>query len=168
MRWKHLFWDRRPSRISLSESVFIRMEISACLAVGHQGRTLAARLAHAGVALVGKFHRHSSIPAPLAGMVTKAGPRYPLGVGSCDSHAISRRANVVKAVPGMEGLVFVVEIYTIDRITRDFKIVRRPLCEAVASFGRRTIPQCHFVAVGGNGRVALWRRSTILHRWRHG
>ncbi|MGQ0675526.1 MAG: hypothetical protein ACT4N4_05495, partial [Rhodospirillales bacterium] len=82
-------------------------------------------------------------------------PRYPLGVGSYDAYAIPRRAYVVKAEPGDDGLVLAVEIDTIDRIMRDYRIVRRPLREAVASFGRRTIPQCHFVAIDGGGRVAL-------------
>jgi hypothetical protein len=82
-------------------------------------------------------------------------PRYPLGVGSYDSYAIPRRAFVAKAEPGADGLVLAVEIDTIDRIMRDYKIVRRPLREAVASFGRKSIPQCDFVAVDGNGRVAL-------------
>jgi len=82
-------------------------------------------------------------------------PRYPLGVGSYDSYAIPRRAFVVGAESGADGLALAVEIETIDRIMRDYKIVRRPLREAVAAFGRRTIPQCDFVAVDASGRVAL-------------
>ncbi len=148
-------------------------------------------------ALVAEFERDGFVPAPLAGLATKADarerwkalaafhaktghflvtngpytakgwaggvavldvvrdPRYPLGVGSYDSYAIPRRAFVAKAEPGADGLVLAVEIDTIDRVMRDYKIVRRPLREAVASFGRKTIPQCDFVAVDGNGRVAL-------------
>lgn len=82
-------------------------------------------------------------------------PRYPLGVGSYDAYAIPRRAYVAKAEPGTEGIVLAVEIDTIDRMMRDYRIVRRPLREAVAAFGKGTVPQCHFVVVGANGGVAL-------------
>lgn len=82
-------------------------------------------------------------------------PRYPLGVGSYDSYAIPRRAYVVKAEPGAEGLVLAVEIDTIDRVMRDYKIARLTLRDAIAAFGKGAIPQCHYVVVDGDGGVAL-------------
>jgi hypothetical protein len=80
---------------------------------------------------------------------------YPLGVGSYDSYAIPRRAAVVKADPAAEGLALAVEVDVVDRIMRDFRIVRRPLKDAVADIGQRAIPDCRFTVVDGGGGVVL-------------
>lgn len=82
-------------------------------------------------------------------------PRYPLGVGSFDAYATPRRARVLKADRSADGLVLTVEIETIDKVMRDYKIVPRTLREAVADFGRSMIPQCRFVVVDATGSVAF-------------
>jgi hypothetical protein len=82
-------------------------------------------------------------------------PRYPLGVGSYDAYADPRRAFVADARPEPDGLALTVEIETVERVMRDRNIVRRPLREAVAAYGRRTIPDCRFVVIDAAGKAVL-------------
>lgn len=82
-------------------------------------------------------------------------PRYPLGVGSYDGYADPRRAFVTDARAGADAVTLAVEVETVERVMRDRNIVRRPLREAVAAYGRRAIPDCRFVVVDAAGKVAL-------------
>ncbi|MGF1611348.1 MAG: hypothetical protein ACFCUQ_18240 [Kiloniellales bacterium] len=86
-------------------------------------------------------------------------PNYPLGVGSYDSYAIPRRAYVSQVDSGADGIVLSVEVETVETSMRSYRIVRRPLKEASASFGSRSIPECRYVVIGEDGRVALAGRG---------
>jgi hypothetical protein len=66
---------------------------------------------------------------------------------------------VVNAKPAAEGLVLAVEVETIDKFMREYKIVRRPLKDAVAAYGRRAIPECRFTVIDEIGGVALAGRG---------
>jgi len=82
-------------------------------------------------------------------------PRYPLGVGSYDSYAIPRRAFVAKAETSADGIVLAVEVETVETVARDYRIVRQPLKGGATGAGKRLIPECRYVVVSGDGRVAL-------------
>ncbi len=82
-------------------------------------------------------------------------PRYPLGVGSYDSYAIPRRAFVAKAETSADGIALTVEVETVETVARDYRIVRQPFKGGATGAGKRLIPECRYVAVGGDGRVAL-------------
>jgi len=82
-------------------------------------------------------------------------PRYPLGVGSYDSYAIPRRAFVTKAETAADGIVLTVEVETVETVGRDYRIVRQPLKGSATGAGKRVIPECRYVALGQDGRVAL-------------
>ncbi len=82
-------------------------------------------------------------------------PRYPLGVGSYDAYADPRRAFVTDASAGADAVTLTVEVETVERVMRDRNIVRRPLRDAVAAYGRRAIPDCRFVIVDAAGKIAL-------------
>lgn len=88
-------------------------------------------------------------------------PRYPLGVGSYDAYAIPRRGFVTGSKPTAQGLALSVEIEVIETTMRTYKIVRLPLKEAIAATGRRRLPDCRFVVVGADGKVAATGKARL-------
>jgi hypothetical protein len=81
-------------------------------------------------------------------------PRYPLGVGSYDSYAIPRRAFATAVDAVADGIALSVEIETVEKFGRDYRIVRQPL-KAARAVGERIDPECRYVAVTEDGKVAL-------------
>lgn len=88
-------------------------------------------------------------------------PRYPLGVGSYDAYAIPRRGFVTGSKPTAQGLELSADIEIVETTMRTYKIVRRPLKEALAATGRRRLPECRFVVVGADGKVAASGKARL-------
>ncbi|MFQ5775255.1 MAG: hypothetical protein ACE5GS_12110 [Kiloniellaceae bacterium] len=86
-------------------------------------------------------------------------PTYPLGVGSYDAYAIPRRAFVAKVERRKEGLTIVVDVETVEKSMRSYRIVRGPLRRADAyALGGATV-ECRYLVIGAGGKVALAGRG---------
>jgi hypothetical protein len=80
---------------------------------------------------------------------------YPLGVGSFDSYAIPRRGYVTKVERQDHGLRLSADIEIVMKFMRDYQIVRQPMRQVDATFRKRAAPECRYVAVDADGRIAL-------------
>jgi hypothetical protein len=80
---------------------------------------------------------------------------YPLGVGSYDVYAIPRRGYVVKAERESGGLRISAEIETVMKFMRDYRILRQAMAAIDPILVRRAAPECRYVVIDAQGRVAL-------------
>jgi hypothetical protein len=80
---------------------------------------------------------------------------YPLGVGSFDVYAIPRRGYVTKVERERGGLRLSADIELVNKFMRDYEIVRQPLPQVDATIRNRAAPECRYVVVDPDGRVAL-------------
>jgi hypothetical protein len=80
---------------------------------------------------------------------------YPLGVGSYDVYAIPRHGYVTKSERERSGLRLFADIETVMKFMRDYRIVRQPMAAVDAVLLKRATPECRYVVVNVEGRVAL-------------
>jgi hypothetical protein len=80
---------------------------------------------------------------------------YPLGVGSYDTYAIPRRGYVAGVERQAGGLRLSADIEIVMKFMRDYQIVRQPMRLVDATVRKRATPECRYVAVDADGRIAL-------------
>jgi hypothetical protein len=80
---------------------------------------------------------------------------YPLGVGSYDAYAIPRRAFVTKIEREHNRLRLFADIETIMKFQRSYDIVREHLQSVAPDVLKRSIPECRYMVVDGEGHVVL-------------
>jgi hypothetical protein len=80
---------------------------------------------------------------------------YPLGVGSYDTYAIPRRGYVTKIERQDRGLRLSVDIEIVMKFMRDYQILRQPMRLVDATVRKRAAPECRYVVVDADGRIAL-------------
>jgi hypothetical protein len=80
---------------------------------------------------------------------------YPLGVGSFDTYAIPRRGYVTKVERDDRGLRLSADIEIVMKFMRDYQIVRQPMQLVDATVRKRAAPECRYVVVDADGRIAL-------------
>ncbi len=80
---------------------------------------------------------------------------YPLGVGSYDNYAIPRRGYVTKVERQDRGLRLSADIEIVMKFMRDYQILRQPMRLVDATVRKRAAPECRYVVVDADGRVAL-------------
>jgi hypothetical protein len=78
---------------------------------------------------------------------------YPLGVGSYDAYAVPRRAFIAKVERQSRGLRLFVDVETVEKFQRSYKIVREPLQSARRDALSRIAAQCRYVIIDAEGRV---------------
>jgi len=79
---------------------------------------------------------------------------YPLGVGSYDAYALPRHAYIAKVERQSRGLRLLVDVDTIQKFQRSYKIVREPLQSARRDALSRIAAECRYVIIDAEGRVA--------------
>jgi len=79
---------------------------------------------------------------------------YPLGVGSFDAYAVPRRGYITKVERENEGLRLSADIETVMKFQRSYRLLREPLPAVAAEVRRRAAPECRYVVLDGDGRVA--------------
>jgi hypothetical protein len=80
---------------------------------------------------------------------------YPLGVGSYDAYAIPRRGYVAKVERQDRGLRLSADIEIVMKFMRDYQILQQPMRLVDATVRKRTAPECRYVVVDPDGRIAL-------------
>jgi hypothetical protein len=80
---------------------------------------------------------------------------YPLGVGSFDAYAIPRRGYITKVERQDRGLRLSADIEIVMKFMRDYQIVRQPMRLVDETVRKRTAPECRYVVVDADGRIAL-------------
>jgi hypothetical protein len=80
---------------------------------------------------------------------------YPLGVGSYDTYAIPRRGYVANVARQDRGLLLSADIEIVMKFMRDYQIVRQPMRLVDATVRKRAAPECRYVVVDADGRIAL-------------
>jgi hypothetical protein len=80
---------------------------------------------------------------------------YPLGVGSYDNYAIPRRGYVAGVERQDRGLRLSADIEIVMKFMRDYQIVRQPMRLVDATVRKRAAPECRYVVVDADGRIAL-------------
>jgi hypothetical protein len=80
---------------------------------------------------------------------------YPLGVGSFDTYAIPRRGYVTKVERDGRGLRLSADIEIVMKFMRDYQIMRQPMRLVDATVRKRAAPECRYVVVDADGRIAL-------------
>jgi hypothetical protein len=80
---------------------------------------------------------------------------YPLGVGSYDTYAIPRRGYVAGIARQKGGLRLSADIEIVMKFMRDYQIVRQPMRLVDATVRKRAAPECRYMVVDAEGRVAL-------------
>jgi hypothetical protein len=80
---------------------------------------------------------------------------YPLGVGSYDAYAVPRRGYLTEVEQRPGELRFFGHIELAVKFQRSYRIVREPLQSVARDVLQRATPQCRYVVVDTEGRVAL-------------
>ena len=80
---------------------------------------------------------------------------YPLGVGSFDTYAIPRRGYITKVEREDRGLRLSADIEIVMKFMRDYRIVRQPLTAVDPILVKRAAPECRYVVIDSESRVAL-------------
>lgn len=80
---------------------------------------------------------------------------YPLGVGSYDVYALSRRGFITNVERTNDRLRFVADIETVMKYQRSYDIVRKPLQSIDPEERKRAAPECRYTIVDSSGRVVL-------------
>jgi hypothetical protein len=80
---------------------------------------------------------------------------YPLGVGSYDAYAVPRRGFVTKVDWQDERLTISGDIEVVEKFQRSYRLVRTPLKAVPGPAAQRAAPECRYMVVDADGRVAL-------------
>jgi hypothetical protein len=80
---------------------------------------------------------------------------YPLGVGSFDTYAMPRRGYITRVDRQDHGLRLSADIEIVMKFMRDYQIARQPMQLVDATLRKRAAPECRYVVVDAEGRVAL-------------
>jgi hypothetical protein len=80
---------------------------------------------------------------------------YPLGVGSYDTYAIPRRGFITAVDWTGDKVRLSGDIEMIDKFLRRYRLVRMPLSSIPPDVRKRTAPECRFVVIDDQKRVAL-------------
>ena len=80
---------------------------------------------------------------------------YPLGVGSYDVYATPRRGYIAKVERRYSGLRLFVDIETVVKFMRDYRIAREAMQSIDTSAVKRADPLCRYAVVNTEGRIAL-------------
>jgi hypothetical protein len=80
---------------------------------------------------------------------------YPLGVGSYDAYAIPRRGFINKVDWTGEHLTLYGDIEVTETFQRSYRLVRTPLKSSPATVLNRSAPECRYLVIDEEGRVAL-------------
>ena len=80
---------------------------------------------------------------------------YPLGVGSYDAYAVPRRGFITRAEREGDRIRLSGDIELVQKYQRSYDIVRRPLQAVAADALKRAAPECRYVVIDADGRVAL-------------
>jgi hypothetical protein len=80
---------------------------------------------------------------------------YPLGVGSFDALPIPRRAFITRSEPTEAGLKLSVDVETVMKFQRSYKILREPLGTALTASTAGPVPVCRYLVLDAVGKVAL-------------
>src|SRR5262249_2947208 len=80
---------------------------------------------------------------------------YPLGVGSYDTYATPRRGYVTGVERQEGGVRLSADIEIVMKFMRDYQIVRQPMQLVDATVRRRAAPECRYVVVDTERRIAL-------------
>jgi len=86
---------------------------------------------------------------------------YPLGVGSYDAYAVPRRGFITRIERKNDRVRLFGDIELIEKHMRSYDIVRRPLQSIPPDVVARSAPECRYVVIDGEGRVALAGRVPI-------
>jgi hypothetical protein len=78
-----------------------------------------------------------------------------LGVGSYDTYAIPRRGYVTNVERQDRGLRLSADIEIVMKFMRDYQILRQPMQLVDATVRKRAAPECRYVVVDTDGRIAL-------------
>jgi hypothetical protein len=76
-------------------------------------------------------------------------------VGSFDTYAIPRRGYVTKVERQDRGLRLSADIEIVMKFMRDYQIMRQPMRLVDATVRQRAAPECRYVVVDADGRIAL-------------
>jgi len=79
---------------------------------------------------------------------------YPLGVGSYDAYATPRRGFVTYAKWDGQRLTVAGDIEVTETFQRSYRLARMPLREVPATVLKRAAPECRYVVIDANGRIA--------------
>jgi len=80
---------------------------------------------------------------------------YPLGVGSFDALPIPRRAFITRIEPADDGFKLSVEVETVMKFQRSYKILREPLAAAPTGSASRQVLVCRYLVLAADGKVAI-------------
>jgi hypothetical protein len=80
---------------------------------------------------------------------------YPLGVGSFDALPIPRRAFITRIERADEGLKLSVEVETVMKFQRSYRIIREPLAATPTTGASRPVLVCRYFVLAADGNVAL-------------
>lgn len=86
---------------------------------------------------------------------------YPLGVGSYDSYAIPLRAHVAKIGYERDSLYIHAEVERVQKLPRNYEIVREPLASAKRSLKKDKLPVCRYVVIDSDGKVVLIGNASL-------
>jgi hypothetical protein len=86
---------------------------------------------------------------------------YPLGVGSYDAYAVPRRGFITKVDWNGERLVLAGDIEVVEKFQRSYRLVQIPLRSVPATDLQRAAPECRYVVIDSNGRVAIAGVATL-------
>jgi hypothetical protein len=80
---------------------------------------------------------------------------YPLGVGSYDAYAIPRRGFITKVGRRDGRLTISGDIEVVEKFQRSYRLVRMALDTVPGAMLRRAAPECRYLLIDAEGRVAL-------------
>ena len=80
---------------------------------------------------------------------------YPLGVGSYDVYAVPRRGYIAAVEHDGGGLRLSADVEIMTKFMRDYRIARQPMRAVDAVVLKRAAPECRYVVLNAEGRVAL-------------
>jgi hypothetical protein len=86
---------------------------------------------------------------------------YPLGVGSYDAYAIPRRGSITKVDWNGERVILTGDIEVVEKFQRSYRLVQMPLSSVPATDLKRAAPECRYVVIDSNGRVAISGVATL-------
>jgi hypothetical protein len=80
---------------------------------------------------------------------------YPLGVGSFDAYAVPRRGFITRVDRDGDRLTVSGDIEVVEKFQRSYRLVRSPLKSVPGPTLQRAAPECRYVIIDEQGRVAL-------------
>jgi hypothetical protein len=86
---------------------------------------------------------------------------YPLGVGSYDNYAVPRHGYITGVVQKDGEITLSGDIELLAKHMRSYDIVRTPLQSVPADARTRSVPECRYVVMDGQGRPVLAGQVTL-------